>query len=88
MNITLPTRPPSTTSTAADILQSRAPRTALTDRIAMRIGLALLIWGTRPVTRRAPDVSGYRNAASQRDAARDIDRTLAAYQNPHPPFSR
>jgi len=54
----------------------------------MRIGLALLIWGTRPVTRRAPDVSGYRNAASQRDAARDIDRTLAAYQNPHPPFSR
>ncbi|GGH39657.1 hypothetical protein [Microbacterium album] len=29
-------------------LQDRAPRTALHHRIAMRIGLALLLWGTRP----------------------------------------
>lgn len=28
-------------------LQSRDPRTSLADRIALRIGLRLLIWGTR-----------------------------------------
>ncbi|WP_156761936.1 hypothetical protein [Microbacterium karelineae] len=68
MNLSVPTRPPSpqrpvaqtSAETAAEILQRRAPRTTLFDRIAMRIGLALLIWGTRPTRQSAPDVSGFR----------------------------
>lgn len=29
-------------------LQSRTPRTGALDRIALRVALALLLWGTRP----------------------------------------
>lgn len=31
-----------------DTLRARHPRTSLTDRIAMRIALRLLLWSTRP----------------------------------------
>lgn len=90
MNITLPTHPPSTTPAApsvAEVLQSRTPRTALTDRIAMRVGLALVVWGTRPLAQTAPDVSGYRRShvAAPR---RDIERALAAHHHPFPPLAR
>lgn len=32
-------------------LQDRTPRTALPDRVALRIALALLLWSTRPQPR-------------------------------------
>lgn len=85
MNITLPAHPPSTP--AALDLQNRMPRTALADRIAMRIGLALLVWGTRPVARTAPDVSGF-GAHYGTASRRSLDRTLAAHQHPFPPIAR
>jgi hypothetical protein len=43
-----PPQPPRPPSEAIAALESRAPRTALADRIAMRIGLWLMLWGTRP----------------------------------------
>ena len=43
-----PPQPPRPPSEAIAALDSRAPRTALADRIAMRIGLWLMLWGTRP----------------------------------------
>ncbi|GAB2507176.1 hypothetical protein GCM10027064_00850 [Microbacterium petrolearium] len=43
-----PPQPPRPPSEAIAALESRAPRTALADRIAMRIGLWLTLWGTRP----------------------------------------
>ncbi|GGF45044.1 hypothetical protein GCM10010922_20930 [Microbacterium sorbitolivorans] len=85
MNITLTSHPPSTT-VALD-LQNRTPRTALADRIAMRIGLALLVWGTRPAAPLGPDVSGYRPHPSEA-ARREIDRALATHQRPFPPIAR
>jgi len=90
VNITLPAHPPSTTPAAprvAEVLQSRTPRTALPDRIAMRIGLALLLWGTRPIAPQAPDVSGF-GASHGAAPRRDIERTVAAYQHPFPPLAR
>lgn len=90
MNITLTSHPPSTTevaSSAVEVLQSRTPRTAFADRIAMRIGLALLVWGTRPAASVGPDVSGYRPHPSEA-ARREIDRALAAHQRPFPPIAR
>jgi hypothetical protein len=53
----------------------------------MRIGLALLVWGTRPVVRTAPDVSGF-GARQPMSARRDTDRALAAHQHPFPPLAR
>lgn len=94
--MSVPTHPPSierpptqsAADTAAQILQRRAPRTALFDRLAMSIGVALLIWGTRPVEKAAPDVSGYRPHGHVPDARRAIDRSLAAHGLPHVPFAR
>lgn len=43
-----PPQPPRPPSAAIAALESRAPRTAFADRIAMRVGLWLLLWGTRP----------------------------------------
>lgn len=96
MNPVVPTHPPSierppaqsAADTAAQILQRRAPRAALFDRLAMSIGVALLIWGTRPVEKAAPDVSGYRVAGRPSTALRTVDRTLAARGGPHVPFAR
>jgi len=84
VNTTVPTHPP---STSVQALSGRIPRTALSDRIAMRIGLALLLWGTRPVKNLGPDVSGY-GVQTRTDARREIDRTLAAQGHPFSPFAR
>lgn len=84
MNTTVPTHPPSTPEAA---LTGRTPRTALADRIAMRIGLALLLWGTRPVKRLGPDVSGY-GVHARVDARRELDRTIAKHSHPFSPFAR
>ncbi|WP_345750511.1 hypothetical protein [Microbacterium rhizophilus] len=46
-----PPQPPSVTQR----LQNRSARTALPDRVAMWIGLRLMLWGTRPVQGRAAD---------------------------------
>ena len=81
MNITLSAHPPSMSAVLE--LQSRTPRTAFADRIAMRIGVALLVWGTRHAQPTAPDVSGY--------VARTVaapERTLARYAHPFPPIAR
>ncbi|OCG75299.1 hypothetical protein [Microbacterium sediminis] len=43
-----PPQPPRPPSEAIAVLESRAPRTAFADRVAMRIGLWLMLWGTRP----------------------------------------
>lgn len=96
MNLSVPTHPPSierpaeqsAADTAAQLLQHRAPRTTLLDRLAMSIGVALLIWGTRPDRRAAPDVSGYRVAGRTPDHRHAVDRTLAAHGLPHHPFAR
>ncbi|WP_162621826.1 hypothetical protein [Microbacterium suaedae] len=100
MNLSVPTRPPSaqrsaaqTTAAAAAILRRRAPRTALFDRIAMRIGLALLIWGTRPERPSAPDVSGYRaDPRAPLYARHAVDASLARHAllhgAPNHPFGR
>lgn len=53
-------RPSAQHAAALDLIRERAPRTRLADRIAMRIGLALLIWGTRPEPAAAPRVDGFR----------------------------
>ncbi|HJA04482.1 MAG: hypothetical protein ACTH0E_00630 [Candidatus Microbacterium stercoravium] len=84
MNTTVPTHPP---RTPVQALSGRTPRTALSDRIAMRIGLALLLWGTRPVKNVGPNVSGH-GVQSRTDARREIDRTLAAHGHPFSPFAR
>lgn len=39
---------------AEQLLEQRAHRTRFLDRVAMRIGLALLIWGARPARTSAP----------------------------------
>ncbi|HLS92773.1 MAG TPA: hypothetical protein VK015_04585 [Microbacterium sp.] len=81
--MSVPTHPPSLERPTAppQILRGRAPRTRFVDRVAMRVGLALLLWGTRPVAPVAPDVSGYRPGTGARDAAlRDIDTALAAHR--------
>jgi hypothetical protein len=44
-------------------LQDRTPRTALPDRIALRVALALLLWSTRPHQR-----------ATASDRRRELDR--------------
>ncbi|WP_203135411.1 hypothetical protein [Microbacterium sp. JZ31] len=41
--------PPQPPDSIAEALQNRSARTALPDRVAMWIGLRLLLWGTRPV---------------------------------------
>ena len=96
MKLSVPTHPPSierpaeqsAVDTATQILQRRAPRTAVLDRLAMSVGVALLIWGTRPERRAAPDVSGYRVAGKSPDARRAVDRTLAAHGLSYHPFAR
>lgn len=45
--------PPGPPQQAAQALQNRSARTALPDRVAMWIGLKLLLWGTRPEARDA-----------------------------------
>ncbi|WP_309067170.1 hypothetical protein [Microbacterium sp.] len=40
--------PPQPPDSIAEALQNRSARTALPDRVAMWIGLRLLLWGTRP----------------------------------------
>ncbi|MER7796154.1 hypothetical protein [Microbacterium sp. NPDC096154] len=65
--------PPGPPQQAAEALQQRAARTALPDRVAMWIGLRLLLWGTRP--ERAIDASD--PTISRRDArALRLERAL------------
>ncbi|MFT4235159.1 MAG: hypothetical protein QM607_09200 [Microbacterium sp.] len=47
-----PSLTPSLTATLTAELATRTPRTALGDRIALRIGLWLLLWGSRPAAHR------------------------------------
>ncbi len=100
MNLTLPTRPPSaqrpdaqSSPVAASVLQDRAPRTALFDRLAMRVGLALLIWGTRPTRQAAPRVDGFRAdpraaAHARRAAEESLARHGLLHGVPAHPFCR
>jgi hypothetical protein len=46
-------------------LSERAPRTSLPDRVALRVALALLLWGTRP--RLAPSSATGRRAEEDRE---------------------
>ncbi|NHI17221.1 hypothetical protein [Microbacterium excoecariae] len=66
MNVTVPTHPPCPdphVHAASAETARRAPRPRALDRLAMRLGLALIVYGTRPPRPRVapgPDVSGYR----------------------------
>ena len=40
--------PPARIEDAIAAIPSRVPRTSLADRLAMRVGLRLLLWSTRP----------------------------------------
>ncbi|MGI6877666.1 hypothetical protein [Microbacterium sp. gxy059] len=102
MNTTVPTRPPSASSTPDtrrdarrpdEILRHRAPRTSLLDRIAMRVGLALLVWGTRPeqqpVASQAPDRPDPRELATlRRETEAQLARETLRYGVPSSFFVR
>lgn len=67
-----PPHPPHPPSEAIAALEHRAPRTTLIDRIAMRIGLQLLLWSTRPAMTRDKAQAAYRlrREAQQLEAQR------------------
>ena len=70
-----PPQPPS----IAKALQNRSARTSLPDRVAMRVGLWLLLCGTRPVTGR-PTTSDLRERHMERELLRhqmELDRIRA-----------
>lgn len=49
-------------------LQDGAERTALLDRLALRIALALLLWSTRPVSpATSPEIARRRRAENDRE---------------------
>lgn len=60
--------PPGPPQQVAQVLQNRSARTALPDRVAMWIGLKLLLWGTRPEQREADaiDTRDVREAIAER----------------------
>ncbi|WP_162893251.1 hypothetical protein [Microbacterium halotolerans] len=63
MNVSAPVRPrsvdsaQSSTAVGAVELIHRVPRTTLVDRLVMRIGVAMLIWSTRPDAAHTPHIS-------------------------------
>ncbi|MCT9001543.1 hypothetical protein [Microbacterium memoriense] len=65
-------------------LPGRTPRTALPDRLAMRVALWLVLWGTRPARHRAGNTDPWL------DHRRDVDRDgreqawLALARHTHP----
>jgi hypothetical protein len=66
--------PPQPPDSIAKALQNRSARTSLPDRVAMRIGLWLVLWGTRPT--RAIDADD--QTISRRDSrALRLERALA-----------
>lgn len=80
------TRPQSTArSEPTAVLRGRAPRTALPARIAMRVGMTLLIWGTRPASRSGAHV-GYGDPDPPRPPDAAELRALATQGWQHPPF--
>ncbi|WP_156888120.1 hypothetical protein [Microbacterium indicum] len=59
---------------AALVVERRSPRVPLVDRFAMRVGLALLVWGSRPARQAAvPERAEPREAY----AAHAVDSSLA-----------
>lgn len=63
---------------AERLLADSAPRTRFVDRVAMRIGLALLIWGARSTRTAAPRKPRNRiDANLAREVRRDIERNEA-----------
>ncbi|CAI9386384.1 hypothetical protein [Microbacterium sp. T2.11-28] len=60
-------------------LQDRTPRTALPDRVALRVALALLLWSTRPQLQTTATAR-----RAQRDrATRELDWQLRCHRLPH-----
>lgn len=63
MNVSAPVRPraadstQSSTTVGAVELVHRVPRTTMVDRLVMRIGVAMLIWSTRPDAAHTPHIS-------------------------------
>lgn len=64
----------------AQSLENRSARTSLPDRVAMWIGLKLLLWGTRPVRGQATtrDLHEWRMERELRERQLELDRTRAA----------
>lgn len=66
--------PPQPPDRIVQALQQRAARTSLPDRVAMRIGLWLVLWGTRPARRD-------RSAIDPRDLREAfLERTIREHQ--------
>jgi len=61
--------PPQPPSAAIAALERRSPRTAIIDRFAMRIGLWLLLWASRPT----------HVCRAEADARRERERLLRAH---------
>lgn len=77
---------PSTDSTGRShrstmiLIETRTDRLGTLDRLAMRLGLALLLWGQREVRRRTPD-EVLRLRAAAREAEYDRDRLRSRLPN-------
>ncbi|MGO1769705.1 MAG: hypothetical protein ACTHZX_07095 [Microbacterium sp.] len=61
MNLSVPVHPPESDVPApqdpAALLRQRVPRESLLDRAVLRVGIALLIWSTRPAPEHTPHIS-------------------------------